>query len=112
MKQIEVQTLNRKQLQEEGLDFLFQYHIYTRKKKDDEWIKQQESITSYEPEEREEKLKKQQLFRMIVVPFRFTEEDMLNQIKLDDDWVPVLESNTIVTKEELENKNVEVWKNE
>lgn len=112
MKQIEVQTLDRKQLQKEGLDFLFQYHIYTRKEKGDDWVKQQERITSYEPEEIEEELKKQQLFRMILVPFRFTEKDILNQIKLDDDWVPVLESNTIMTKEELQKKKVEVWKDE
>lgn len=111
MEKVFLQSLDRKKLQQEGLDFVFQYYCYKRENQNQDWQLQPGNITSYEPEEFEHELEKQELVRIILVPFRYTEEDMFNEIKLDDEWVPVKESEIVLSKEELEEKKVELWKN-
>lgn len=111
MKKVLLQSLDRKKLQQEGLDFVFQYYYYKRENLNQDWQLQPGNITSYEPEGFEHDLEKQELVRIILVPFRYTAEDMFNEIRLDDEWVGVKESQIIIPKEELEEKKVELWKN-
>lgn len=114
MKKIELMDLNREKLQKEGYDFVFQYYIYTRKKEDDgytNWKLEPGNITSYEPEIIDEELRKNKLVRIILVPFRYQADGSFNEIKLDEDWVPVKEQKRLLTLEQLkEIPDLELWK--
>lgn len=111
MEMIPFQQLDRKKLQQEGYDFVFKYYIYKRNNKEEDWKLQPGNIISYEEEGYEQELEKKELTAIILIPFKKTEEGFLNKIKLDEDWVPVKESDCVITLDILKKyPNLEIWK--